>query len=65
MAVGKQRIVESIIDVDFKLHKFEGKETQSGNSLYQFGLSLPEWLPESLMFNDGSVALAVVYYVTA
>ena len=38
---------------------------QEKHSAYPFSISLPEWLPESVMLKDGSTTLAVIYFLTA
>lgn len=59
------RFSETILDVSFKLNSFTNNQMQEGHSAYPFAISLPEWLPESVMLKDGSITLAVMYFLTA
>lgn len=59
------RFSETILDVSFKLCTFPEHQMQEGHSAYPFAITLPEWLPESVMLKDGSTTLAVMYFLTA
>jgi hypothetical protein len=59
------RFSETILDLSFKLCKFADNIMQEKHSAYPFTISLPEWLPESVMLKDGSTTLAVIYFLTA
>ena len=59
------RISETILDVNFKIFKFADNESAFGHLLFPFTITLPDWLPESVMLKDGSTTLAVIYFLTA
>jgi hypothetical protein len=57
------RFSESILDVSFKIQQFTKKV--EGHLAFPFSVSLPEWLPESVLLKDGTITLAVIYFLTA
>jgi Arrestin (or S-antigen), N-terminal domain len=59
------RLTETIIDLNYVLHEFPNFMSIEGHSSFPFTLKLPEWLPESVMLKDGSITLAVIYFLTA
>jgi hypothetical protein len=54
-----------ILNVKFKLFSFDTEKLEAGQSAYPFSLTLPDWLPESVMLKDGLTILSVTYFLTA
>lgn len=49
----------------FQLHEFDPNLMQCGQSAFPFSITLPEWLPESVMLIDNTTKLMVTYTLTA
>lgn len=60
----EERYSETIIDISFKLARFDNR-MQLGHSAVPFSLTIPDWLPESMMYKDRTTSLAVLYFLTA